>query len=192
MPAAGVLNRFRRFNFVTSENLIGTVDGLKMFAYSPFQTQERRVQPSQTRDVTLRFRLEGTPTAWKRPAQIRGTNARYDAQSEMKAAQSLLLWKQFNEQLPGAVRGRDLPVFRSEVAVAVHLILNFRKPPNPAVWYPNKMDVDNCAKYALDLLQSSWLKGAIWNDDKQVCKLLAEKRYSMHECTEIIIKGIYE
>lgn len=146
------------------------------------------MNPSDLRGVIIRAILQGKPTAWKRPVSGRGTNIRYDSQTDDKAAHSLLIKRQILEQLKMTLVG---PLFPVEVPVRMIVTYYFKPPPKGSLPYPSNCDLDNCVKYTQDMLQSFWLKGVLWHDDKQVTELVARKRFAHAEYTQIELEGIF-
>ena len=128
-----------------------------------------------------------TPTPWKRPA---GKSVRYDDQVRDKSAFAILVIDELNKNYPD--RKWDLfngPNFDANCAVSVDIIFQFKdsRVGRKGLQYP-KPDVDNLSKFVLDALQSTFLEGIIWGDDKQVVKLSAIKVYNDKDLITIEIK----
>ena len=62
---------------------------------------------------------------------------------------------------------------------------NSRKVLGSAPTYPSKSDVDNYTKFVMDCLNKR-----LFEDDRQVVRLVAEKRFSKDPSTEIEIREI--
>lgn len=121
----------------------------------------------------ISFEIDFRPLAWKRPA---GKGARYDSQVDDKVAFSLKVLKSLHERFSvwptpplfpsGPLMVEALYAFRGMSAT---LIGGDFKPEQL------KQDLDNLVKFTLDAMQSQYLDGVIWKDDRQVCKIVAEK-----------------
>jgi Holliday junction resolvase RusA-like endonuclease len=138
--------------------------------------------------------LEGQPTAWKRPAQMRGSSARFDSQAEQKNTDSIAAFRQILQQMQdaGIQRSARSPLFPTGNPVGITFRFFFMQPPKPASDFPTKCDLDNLIKYYNDMLQSNYMKGVLWEDDRQISRINAEKLWCKHSSrTEIIIMPAY-
>jgi len=139
--------------------------------------------------------LEGAPTPWQRPAQMRGSTARFDAQAETKNTHSIIALKQILEWHGETCSKRDSrsPMYPAGTPVAIQYNFFFESPARPSTDFPSKCDLDNLIKYYNDMLQSFYMKGVLWEDDRQITKILAQKQWTPHKSrTEITIIADYE
>lgn len=126
----------------------------------------------------LEFSVEFKPVPWKRPA---GKAVRYDSQTDDKAAFTLKALDAIYSVRP-ALKYLDKPWFGDfELGVALSF---FFAGPKMSTSLP---DVDNLAKFVLDAMQSQYLDGVIWHDDKQVCYLSAQKALSSIDSVNVKI-----
>lgn len=129
------------------------------------------------------------PIPWKRPA---GKLVRYDSQIDDKNAFGILvkdiLTKKYSERNWDVLSGAN---FKNNTPVEVSILFSFKdeRKSTKGVKYPNP-DVDNLVKFVLDALQTGYLEGLIWNDDKQVITLNATKKYGQQNEIYIILKRI--
>ena len=136
----------------------------------------------------VKIPLEPVPTA--RPRFTRsGKGHAYDPQSRQRRA--------FNKALLYCSSGMEgLPLYHGPLEI--HLKFNITRPKshfrtgrnsalvkNSAPAYPNRSDVDNYSKFVMDCLNEK-----IFTDDRQVVRLVAEKRFSLEPSTEIEVREI--
>jgi len=135
----------------------------------------------------LSFELPFEPTPWKRPA---GKGIRYDDQVREKSAFGILAIGKLKDKYPN--RKWDIfegPFFKDNVGLSIDLIFQFKdsRKGKKSLEYP-KPDIDNLCKFVLDALQSHFMEGLIWKDDKQVVNLKATKVYNDKDLITIEIK----
>ena len=91
-----------------------------------------------------------------------------EAHMMMMAAQQMA----GQEPAQGVVK-LDVKIFLSPSAVLRKKII--KEPENKMIWYPlKKPDIDNVQKSVMDSLN-----GIAWLDDKQVCEVCENKRYTL-------------
>lgn len=84
-------------------------------------------------------------------------------------------------------------MFPKGTPVAIEYAFLFESPAKPSSDFPSKCDLDNLIKYYNDMLQSCYMKGVLWDDDRQITKILAQKHWTPHTSrTEITINADYE
>ena len=91
----------------------------------------------------------------------------------------------------GIRRDARAPLFSAGTPIAVSFVFAFERPYQPKTDFPTKSDLDNLIKYHLDMLQSAYMKGVLWTDDREVAKLTAEKIWAPKSSTTIIISKGY-
>lgn len=117
------------------------------------------------------------PVVWKRPG---GKSQRYDMQVNDKAAWTAKALAHLRLADPELTEMR--PVFKGHVKVSIHFYFE-----NKNLF--DKSDLDNLQKFAFDALQSQFMDGILWHDDKQIVSVFAEKILSKASLTEIKIIG---
>lgn len=128
----------------------------------------------------FRILVEGKPVAQPRPRVFRGGGVATD--NARSRCWKLLVREEFRKTL------RSGPVFPTQ-AVNLTVIFNFLRPKSGKgknrPWPYVKPDVDNLLKAVKDA-GAGWL----WTDDAQVCRCLAEKRYSNWTGAEIRVSAL--
>jgi Holliday junction resolvase RusA-like endonuclease len=115
----------------------------------------------------IEFTVEGRPIAQPRPRVFKAGGVATD--NARSLAWKSLIGYSFIE----AHQGRR-PRFPKPYALKVKALFMFKRPARPKYAKPiGPPDVDNLAKAVKDAL-----KGLAWDDDAQVCSLIAEKDYS--------------
>lgn len=124
------------------------------------------------------------PISWKRPAQ--NGAIRYDSQKSDKALLSFdALLQLKNMILPKALANKlqfKVPLFKKPI-VAIEVTFKEKS-------FFDKQDVDNIAKFYLDLLQSESLKGVIWYDDADVQSLAIKKELGSSNKVQIKVSSL--
>lgn len=128
--------------------------------------------------------LSFKPLPWARPG---GKSIRYDTQLNDKNAFGILAVKHLNTKY--TERNWDVlagPNFPAGTPVNVAILFSFKdeRKSTRGVPYPLP-DVDNLCKFVLDALQTGYLEGLIWADDKQVIHINGTKKFA--EKNEIYI-----
>lgn len=134
------------------------------------------------------FKVPGTPIAKKRPRFARKGHyvQTYSNQRTEEGRFLLMLLEQWD--------GRPL-----ECALYVKMDFSFLRPKGhfgtgknegelkkkAPLHHLTKPDIDNCIKFALDCMN-----GIVFNDDKQIVKLIANKHYSDKANTLITVEKI--
>lgn len=136
----------------------------------------------------MRFIFPGEPIAQQRPRFSRKTACAYDPQAKEKKALRLLAISQM------AKNGFKM---LSDAALQAE-VYAYSTPP--ASWPQKRLkcvleeesnfkgtkpDIDNIAKLYLDILS-----GIAYSDDKQIAKLICEKRYAKEPRTKVFISKI--
>ncbi|MDX1532822.1 MAG: RusA family crossover junction endodeoxyribonuclease [Nitrosopumilaceae archaeon] len=131
--------------------------------------------------------LEGTPKSKLRPrfsTQLIGRRLvpkTYDMQSKDKEKDRMLLYSQM----------RDKAILRCQISmIAIHFRFRMPKPKSMPkkrlkTFHDKKPDLDNMIKYYLDIMN-----GIVYDDDKLVVKLSADKIYDENPRVEIDIESI--
>lgn len=124
--------------------------------------------------------LEGKPIAWKRPAQMRSNSSRYDSQSADKHAHSILAFRQVTSlcESEKVKMQSGKPIFSEQEALKVSYLFLFEKGKTDQAFAPVKCDLDNLVKYYNDMLQTFFMKGVLWEDDKQIAEIHARKAWT--------------
>ena len=116
-----------------------------------------------------------------------GKSVRYDGQTDDKAAFTLKALKAINARYP-ELSTAPRPWFpydtnrREALGVAIEFL--FDEKNKVAAQLP---DLDNLAKFILDALQSQYLSGVVWTDDKQVCRLSVCKYATVQDSVNVRI-----
>ena len=101
-------------------------------------------------------------------------NARRERKEWRKKCEDAIAWE-WHEKV-----GRKIP---KSVPVAVELFFLFRRPASVKPWErprpTAKLDIDKLARMVLDCMTAA----RVYEDDEQVCKLVAEKDYASETST---------
>lgn len=126
------------------------------------------------------FEIQGIPIPWQRPGRNNKTGIIYDAQKKQKEQIRWYLMAKYHE----------MPI-KSPVSVNMTFYMPMPKSSsrprkrdmlNGVLHHMSKPDVDNLVKFYLDVMT-----GVIYDDDRQIHKITAQKCYATDPYTMIEI-----
>ena len=115
---------------------------------------------------SLFLTLQGDPVAEARP-RINGRRLYFPSARARRQVQRRITAMYAPVNVTGPIFGSDVPL---QVNIEIFIRRPVRPPRTP---YPRRTDVDNHAKFVLDVLQ-----GVVYENDRDVVTLNVEKRYS--------------
>lgn len=122
---------------------------------------------------TYKFTILGKPIPWNRPGSSKF--GRYDTQKDIKRDFGLIFRCGMEKDQP----------LKGKIKLVIIFFMPIPKGSSKmrdGEWHTKKPDLDNCVKLILDSMN-----GIVFEDDSQVCMLIAMKGYGEVPRTEITI-----
>lgn len=128
------------------------------------------------------FIVEGKPVAWQRPG---GKGVRYDRQVNDKVAFSMKALQAVQDGLAGREQEFAARPWFGTKALRVEIAFGFAEAKDM------RQDLDNLVKFVLDAMQSQFLDGVVWKDDRQVEFLQAHKHVADKNYTAVKVSTLF-
>jgi len=104
-----------------------------------------------------------------------GRNGHYTPTKTKDSENSIGLW----------LKAKGAPLFSGAVYMEIIFIFVRPKSAKKRLYHTVKPDIDNCLKLFMDASN-----GILFDDDKQVVKLISEKIYGEMDCIQVLIKEV--